>query len=182
MLQNGVLTQLDDVKERKGNHGSNEYQHNVCVVENHARQKCSATRDATCGKCNKSGHFAKVFAKESRRYHPKGQDKNDQDNDGFFLGEIKSIKGKYIKVNGVTLTFKLDAVAEVTVKGPVTKRSCLRGVKNLETQLLGRSACLALDPVPKVGAVSEIAEGIKKRFPKLFSGLGCIWRANMRLK
>ena len=55
-------------------------------------------------------------------------------------------------------------------------------VKNLETPWLWRSAWLALDPVAKVGAVSEIAEGIKGRFPKLFSGLGCIWSANMTLK
>lgn len=62
---------------------------------------------------------------------PEEQDETDQDDDGFFLGEIKNIKGKYwskdIKVNGVTLPFKLDTVADVTVKGQVTKRSCLRG-------------------------------------------------------
>ncbi|KAK2564621.1 hypothetical protein P5673_012090 [Acropora cervicornis] len=61
---------------------------------------------------------------------PEEQDETDQDDDGFFLGEIKNIKGKYwsedIKVNGVTLPFKLDTVADVTVKGQVTKRSCLR--------------------------------------------------------
>lgn len=41
---------------------------------------------------------------------------------------------------------------------------------------------IGVGPVAKVGAVSEIAEGIKERFPKLFSGLGCIWSTNMTLK
>lgn len=99
MLQNGVLTQLDDVKERKGNHGSqfviqsNEYQHNVCVVENHARQKCSAARDATCGKCNKSGHFAKVCLSAPRKVGaitPKGKIKMTKIMTAFSLEKLKA--------------------------------------------------------------------------------------------
>lgn len=47
-------------------------------------------------------------------------------------------------------------------------------VEHLETQLLGRSACLALDTVTKVGPVMQSADDIKARFPNVFSGLGCM--------
>ena len=56
-------------------------------------------------------------------------------------------------------------------------KSCIEDVyvvENLETPLLGRSACLALETIAKVAAVTQPAEGIKQRFPKLFSGLGCM--------
>lgn len=46
-------------------------------------------------------------------------------------------------------------------------------IQNLETLLLGRSA-LALDTVAKVGTVTRSADDIKARFPKVFSGLGCM--------
>ena len=44
----------------------------------------------------------------------------------------------------------------------------------METPLHGKSACVALDTVAKVEAVTYTAEGIKERFPKLFSGMGCM--------
>ena len=47
-------------------------------------------------------------------------------------------------------------------------------VENLETPLLGRSACLALDTVAKVGTVTQSADDMKERFPNVFSGLGCM--------
>ena len=63
--------------------------------------------------------------------------------------------------------------ANLVLKG----KSCVEDVyvvENLETPLLGRSACLALETMAKVAAVTQTAEGIKQRFPKLFSGLGCM--------
>lgn len=55
-------------------------------------------------------------------------------------------------------------------------------VKNLETPLLGRSACLELDTVAKVEAVTKITEGIKERFPKFFSGPGSMMEGEYEIK
>ena len=120
-------------------------------------------------------------------------------------------------MNGVTIKFKLDTGADVTVIGDSiystsrffsntnllkahkklfgpckSKLNCL-GIlqaklrlngkscdedfyvdENVETPLLGRSACLALDTVAKVGTVTQSADDIKARFPNVFIGLGCM--------
>ena len=191
--------------------------------ENHLRLKCP-TRDATCVKCKKRGHFAKVCLSTLKRVNKiaadnsEEQDETDSDDDGFFLGAIgnKDEKVKHwseeIEVNDVTIKFKLDTGADVMVIrdsiysrffsktnlqrahkklfGPckskfhclgilqaklrLNGKSCdedVYVVENLETPLLGRSACLALDTVAKVGTVMQSADDIKARFP---SGLGCM--------
>ena len=56
------------------------------ISENRARQKCPA-RDASRGKCNKIGHFAKVCLSTPRRagviaaVDPEEQDETMEDND-----------------------------------------------------------------------------------------------------
>ena len=187
------------------------------TLENHLCLKCPA-RDATCMKCNKQGHFAKVCLSTPKKVgaitadDPEKQDKIDSDDDGFFLGAIGHTDRK---TKHWTVKFKLDTGADVTVIGDLmyirffsknklekahkklfrpckSKLHCLRilpaklrlngkschedvyVVEHLETPLLGRSACLVLDTVAKVGDVTQSADDIKARFPKVFSGLGCM--------
>ena len=174
--------------------------------ENHLRLKCPA-RDATCMKCNKRGHFAKVCLSTPKKLaviaagDPEKQDEIDSDDDGFSLGAIGNTvrKTKHwseeVQVNGMTVKFKLDTGVDVTVIGDETYthffsknklkkahkklfgpcksklhllgilpaklrlngKSCdedVYVVEHLETPLLGRLACLALDTVAKVGDVT----------------------------
>jgi len=96
--------------------------------ENHLRLKCP-TRDATCVKCKKRGHFAKVCLSTPKRVNKitaddaEEQDDTDSEDDGFFLGVISNKDEKVkqwseeIEVNGMTIKFKLDMGADVTVIG-----------------------------------------------------------------
>ena len=127
--------EVDEVNEAKGKrdgrlHGlKNKKQ--MCMrcgstSENHLRLKCPA-RDATCVKCKKRGHFAKVCLSTPKRVNKiaaddsEEQDETDSDDDGFFLGAIgnKDEKVKHwseeIEVNDVTIKFKLDTGADVMV-------------------------------------------------------------------
>ena len=78
---------------------SNAYQQNVCIGGS-SPKNCPAI-DATCRNCSKRGHFTKVCLSAPRKVDaiaaddPEEQDVTDEDNDGFFLGEIKNMKGKY---------------------------------------------------------------------------------------
>ena len=196
--------------------------------ENHLRVKCPA-RNATCLRCNKRGHFAKVCLSSQKKVNEIAaedtgeQNETDSEDDSFFLRAIgnKEEKMKHwneeIEVNGVTIKFKLDMDADVTVirdsiysrffsktnlqrahkklyrpcksklqclgilqgKLRLNGKSCDKDiyvVEHLETPLLGRSACLALDTVAKVGTVTQSADDIKACFPNIFSGLGCMDR------
>ena len=96
--------------------------------ENHLRLKCP-TRDATCVKCKKRGHFTKVCLSTPKRVNEitaddaEEQDDTDSEDDGFFLGVISNKDEKVkqwseeIEVNGMTIKFKLDMGADVTVIG-----------------------------------------------------------------
>ena len=61
--------------------------------ENHWRQKCPA-RDATCVRCNKRGHFAKVCLSSQEKVNEIAaedtgeQNVTDSEDVGFFLGAI----------------------------------------------------------------------------------------------
>ena len=72
---------------------------------------------------------------------------------------------------------KLHCLGILQAKLRLNGKSCDQDVyvvENLETPLLGRSACLALDTVAKVGTVTQSTDDIKARFPNVFSGLGCM--------
>ena len=224
------VTEANEKRDRRPRHPQYKEQ-TKCMrcgstSENHWRLKCPA-RDATCAKCNKLGHFAKVCLSTPKKIgaiaagDSKEPDEVDSDEDGFFLGVIGNTDRKTkhwseeVEVNGVTVKFKLDTGADVTVIGDsiytrffsknklekahkklfgpcksrlpclgilqaklrLNGRSCdedVYVVEHLETPLLGRSACLALDTVAKVGAVTKSADDIKARFAKVFSGLGCM--------
>ena len=225
--------EVDEVNEAKGKRDGRPHypKKKKCMrcgstSENHSRQKCPA-RDATCVRCNKRGHFAKVCLSAPKKVNEiaaenaEEQNETDSEDDGFFLGAIGNKEEKMkrwseqIEVNGVTIKFKLDTGADVTVIGDsiysrifsntnllrthkklfgpcksklhclgilqaklrLNGKSCdedVYVVENLETPLLGRSACLALDTVAKVGTVTQSADNIKARFPNVFSGLGCM--------
>ena len=129
--------EVDEVNEAKGKRDGRlrgpKNKKQMCMrcgstSENHLRLKCPA-RDATCVKCKKRGHFAKVCLSTPKRVNEiaaddsEEQDETVSDDDGFFLGAIgnKDEKVKHwseeIEVNDVTIKFKLDTGADVTVIG-----------------------------------------------------------------
>ncbi|XP_022796694.1 uncharacterized protein K02A2.6-like [Stylophora pistillata] len=72
---------------------------------------------------------------------------------------------------------KLHCLSILQAKLRLNGKSCdedVYVVEHLETPLLERSACLALETVAKVGTVTQLADDIRARFPNVFSGLGCI--------
>ena len=75
---------------------------------------------------------------------------------------------------------KLNCLGILPAKLRLNGKSCdedVYVVEHLETPLLGRSACLALDTVAKVRVVAKSADDIKARFSKVFRAA---WRENTR--
>lgn len=85
---------------------------------------------------------------------PEEQDKVDSDDDGFFLGAIGNTDGKMkhwseeVVVNGVTIKFKLDMGADVTVIGDLiyshffSKTKLEKAHKNLFRPCKSKLHCL----------------------------------------
>ena len=133
--------EIDEVNEAKGKRDrrprDSQYKkltkciHCGSTSENHLHLKCPV-RDATCMKCNKRGHFAKVCLSTPKKVgaiaagNPEKQDEIGSDDDGFFLGVIGNTDrqtkhwSEEVEVNGVTIKFKLDTGADVTVIGDET--------------------------------------------------------------
>ena len=86
------------------------------VSENHMHLKCP-TRDATCGKCNKRGHYAKICLLAPKKVGAITADDSEEhdemadNDDGFFLGDIKN----RWETNERTKRLKLMALALNTV-------------------------------------------------------------------
>ena len=88
-----------------------------CGRQSHERRFCPA-KDITCNNCHKKGHYQSV-CRSTKHNSNKVHEKEDENDEIFFLGEINSDSKDYwtaqIEVNGHTTLFKLDTGAAVTV-------------------------------------------------------------------
>ena len=85
-----------------------------CGKDQHPRNACPA-KEATCRKCQKKGHFAVMY--RSKILHNIKQDNPTLDS--FFLDTIHDTEDSTfwmtdVKVDNISVTFKVDTGADVT--------------------------------------------------------------------
>ena len=85
-----------------------------CGKNPHTRDACLA-KDVTCRRCQKKGHFAETC--RTKTVHDVEQDRSAIDS--FYLDTIQDAQDSTfwttdVKVNDVSITFKVDTGAEVT--------------------------------------------------------------------
>jgi len=102
-----------------------------CGKPQHPQEKCPA-KDATCYKCLKRGHYSSMCpSKKTTTDSVQGTDTitvsdNDEDVDDNFLGTVdskqKTLWLTELKMNDMTVTFKIDTGAEVSAISETTLR------------------------------------------------------------